>query len=338
MLWTAWVAMLAVGSGWAAELSALNAAIEDADKQDIVAVYVEQHGEPVVVRQLRPGATRDGEGHPELHDIRSAGKSLTALAVGAAIADGALGSVDAPVWPLLGVATPEGLDDVRVRDLLSMSSALDCNDGDRRSPGQEERMYRRRDWTRFVARLPRDPAYARDAQGVGRFSYCTAGVLLLGQVVEKAVGEPFDVYVGRRILAPLGVDAVRWRRSRSGEVQSGGQLEIGAASLARVGRMVLDHGMWAGEPVVPAAWVDEMLTARHQLGPHGGYGYLWWFFEMRVNGESFEVWAMMGNGGNIVALSPKRDAVVVVQSAAYNRSDARENSMRLVGIALASLD
>ncbi|MEZ4318089.1 MAG: serine hydrolase [Myxococcota bacterium] len=310
------------------------ATVLDGRTDDLVAVVVEQHGSIVWQHRERDGVTRGSRrrADPALHDIRSAGKSLTALAVGAAIADGKLGSVDVPVWPMLGaVLEPDDRRaDITVRDLLTMSSGLDCDDG-RRTPGNEERMYRRRVWRDFALRIPPTKIDTR-----GTFAYCTAGVFLLGQVVQDAVGEPFDAYVQRRILGPLGIERAVWRRSRSGEVQSGGQLELAPEDLAKLGRMVLDHGTWSGEEVVPRAWISEMLTPR-PIGPGVSYGYLWWFRGFRTPDGPTGGAYMSGNGGNLVVLLPEHDAVVVVQSAAYNEPDAHQRSFELVEAVLAAL-
>ncbi len=269
-------------------------------------------------------------------DIKSAGKSITALAVGAAIADGALPGVDVKVWPYLGNTRGAPFADITVRDLLNMSSALDCNDWDRKSPGQEERMYRRRIWREFALALPARK-FARDERGIGPFSYCTAGVFLLGQVVERATGEGFDQYVQRRLFDPLGIDGADWRRSRSGEVQSGGQLTISDEALLRIGRMVLDGGVWEGKQVLPKQWLRDMLTPVHQLGEHVHYGSLWWAMPLR-SARGFEgAFMMKGNGGNIVALVPEYDAVLVVQSQSYNRKDAERRSFTVLTTLLRSL-
>ena len=294
--------------------------IEAADLGKIRAVAVEQHGTTIYRKRF-------GKGEPgERVDIKSAGKSITALAVGAAIADGALSGTDVKVWPYLGSERGGAARDaITVADLLSMSSALDCNDWDKRSPGQEEKMYRKRQWREFALALP-TRANERDEDGNGPFSYCTAGVFLLGQVVEKAVGERFDLYVQRRLFDPLGIDGAEWRTSRSGEIQSGGQLTISDTALLKLGRMVLGRGLWEGERVLPEAWVKEMLTPRHSLSEHVHYGYLWWMTPLRSSKGYHGAFMMKGNGGNIVALVPSMDAVLVVQTENYNRRDAERNA------------
>lgn len=312
------------------DLEALERKIEAGDLGKIRSLTVQQHGQLVYRKRFGKGDLGDRV------DIKSAGKSITALAVGAAIADGKLAGIDTKVWPYLGSNRGSPFDTITVADLLSMSSSLDCNDWEKRSPGQEEKMYRKRVWREFVLALPaRD--YARNATGSGPFSYCTAGVFLLGQVVEKAVGERFDLYVQRRLFDPMHIDGADWRRSRSGEVQSGGQLTISDIALIKIGQMVLDQGLWEGERIVPEAWIKQMLTPQHQLGEHVHYGRLWWLTPLRSS-RGFEMAFMMkGNGGNIVAIVPDLDAVLVVQSESYNEQNAERNSFSALTAMLISL-
>ncbi|MFT5461019.1 MAG: CubicO group peptidase (beta-lactamase class C family), partial [Myxococcota bacterium] len=245
-------------------------------------------------------------------------------------------TTDTAVWPLLGSDDPRYAR-VTVHDLLTMSSPLDCDDHHRRSPGHEERMYRAPVWREFALTLPFDATFGRGPSGQGRFAYCTAGVFLLGQVVEAVTGEPFDAYAQRRLFDPLDIHDVVWRRSPAGEVQTGGQLGIGPTDLAKLGRLVLDGGEWQGQRLLSEAWIQAMLTPYHGSGPEHAYGYLWWFrtFDTEEGPQPSAV--MSGNGGNLVALFRERDAVVVVQSAAYNRPWADERSAALVEAALAAL-
>ncbi len=311
-------------------IAELEQQIEDGELSKIRAVAVEQGGAVTYRKRFGRGEVGDRV------DIKSAGKSITALAVGAAIADGDLDGVDVRVWPLLGASRGEPWDSITIADLLSMSSSLDCNDWERKSPGQEEKMYRKRAWRSFALGLPaRD--FQRDERGVAPFSYCTAGVFLLGQVVEQATGERFDLYVQRRLFAPLGIDGADWRQSRSGEVQSGGQLTISDEALLKLGRLMLDRGRWNGEQIIPEAWLKAMLTPRHSFSEHVHYGYLWWLTPLRSSRGYEAAFMMKGNGGNIVAIVPETDAVLVVQAESYNERDAERHAFIVLTTMLRSL-
>lgn len=313
------------------DLASLESAIEAGELDKIAALAIEQGGTTVYRKRF------DGKPSGDPVDIKSAGKSITALAVGMAIADGSLPGREVAVWPYLGSTRGPPFDAITVGDLLAMSSALDCNDWDSRSPGQEERMYRTRVWRSFALDLPAR-SFTRAQGGYGPFSYCTAGVFLLGQVVEKASGERFDRYVQRRLFDPLGIEGVEWRTSRSGEIQSGGQLTISDEALLKIGRLVLDHGRWEGEQLVDAEWIGSMLTPRHQLGEHVHYGDLWWATPLRAGDGFVGAWMMKGNGGNIVAIVPSHDAVLVVQSRNYNKRDAERHAFTALWSMLGSLE
>ena len=254
-----------------------------------------------------------------------------------AIMDGKLAGRDVAVWPYLGHSRGEPFDSITVGDLLAMASALDCDDRDGKSPGQEERMYRTREWRAFALDLPAR-SFSRGENGYGPFSYCTAGVFLLGQVVETATGERFDDYIQRRLFDPLGIARPIWRTSRSGEIQSGGQLTISDEALLKIGRLVLDRGEWDDRQVIDRAWIESMLTPRHRLGEHQFYGDLWWATPLRAGEQYVPAWMMKGNGGNIVAVVPSHDAVLVVQTRNYNKRDAERHAFTALWAMLGALE
>jgi hypothetical protein len=91
--------------------------------------------------------------------------------------------------------------------------------------------------------------------------------------------------------------------------------------LARFGTLVAQRGRWHGEEVVPATWIDEMLTlhspsARAISYGEGhptvdlGYGYLWWIHPGDLLGGHRTAFAL-GYGGDLLAVVPSLDLVLV---------------------------
>jgi len=306
----------------------MNDAIKDRQYRQIEAVVVLQGGTTFYEGYF-------GRSGPESRiDARSAGKSITALAVGVAIADGAITDVDAPVFDYFKEMEPF-VDDgpikraITLRDLLTMSSALDCDDW-RSSPGNEERMYRTREWTRFALDIPVAAGYERDPSGYGRFSYCTAGAYLLGRIVERATGQDFADYVQERLFNPLGIDDPQWRRSPTGKVQSGGQLRLRARDFAAIGELVRRGGEVGGTQLVPREWLREMVTIRRSATPQDGYAYLWWVRAFTSGDGGRAGWYMSGNGGNKVVVLPALDAVVVILSTLYNHREMHQQTTEIL--------
>lgn len=65
-------------------------------------------------------------------------------------------------------------------------------------------------WSQIVAMLP----YTNVAFEPGsRFSYSNLGVVFLGEIIERISGDPYEVYIDKNILKPLGMNQTYFDRS-----------------------------------------------------------------------------------------------------------------------------
>src|SRR5207248_2599039 len=113
-------------------------------RREWMAVVVSRGGEIVLEQHL------DGEPNA-LRNTRSATKTIAGSLLGIAIERGLVPGVDARVTHLLGREIGDAQKDaITLRDVLTMSSCLDCNDWDDSSPGNEELMYPTDDWVGFA--------------------------------------------------------------------------------------------------------------------------------------------------------------------------------------------
>ena len=245
-----------------------------------------------------------------LRNTRSVTKTVAGMLLGIAIERGIVAGVETLLEDLLGEPAPPAT----LRDLLTMSSCVECNDWDEASPGNEELMYPRHDWLAFYLGLPR-----RDAQ---TFSYCTAGVVALGIGLERAVGEPLSAFAGRELFHPLGIDRAEWHHSPQGQTNAGGGLLLTSRALLSLGELYLRDG---GGLVSPA-WVAESLTPHTRIDADTEYGYLWWLKSFA--GE--RCFYMTGTGGNRVHVFPERELVAVITTTNFRRRDAHALSDRLL--------
>jgi len=270
----------------------------------------------------------DGVDAATLHDTRSVGKSVTALAVGAALARGAITSLDESVlaaWPDPADAPTAGM---RYRDLLTMRSALACDDSDAASPGNEDRMHEQRDWTAWALALPRTTAVGDPAAPL---RYCTANAFLVGQALARKVGLRFDAFVDAALFAPLGIDARTWMTSPTDEIMTGGGLRLRSRDLATLGELVRRRGQWDGEALVPAAFLDDATTIHASAGRSRGYGYFLWHYPFAGDRcGTTPAWFMAGNGGSLVAVFDRAPVVVAITRTAYNDGAAADQTTALV--------
>lgn len=302
------------------------------------------HKNKLIYEQYFQGANAD-----TLHNTRSATKTLVSMLTGIAIAQDKLASVKEPVFPLfsdkidLANTDPRKLA-ISFEDLLTMSSILECDDGNRFSRGNEERMYIIEDWAAFTLNLPVRgfPAWVtkpEDAPYGRAFSYCSAGSALLGLALERLVGEGLDDYAMKYLFAPLGIENVQWQYTPTGEAATAGGTEFSSLDLLKLGKLLLNKGKWHNKTIINQQWVEAMMTPRAVPREAYAYGYQIWQMPYEFNNKPLLVWSMSGNGGNYIIVSPKLELVTVITSTNYGGSEGHTKSQALFqNIVLASLN
>jgi CubicO group peptidase (beta-lactamase class C family) len=314
-------------------LAEMDALARSGELKKITSLLVARHGKLVHETYLEGSVDT-------LRDTRSATKTITGMLAGIAADAGLILGVGAKVLPFFAEKQPVQNPDPRkdaitVEDLLTMSSILECNDWNEFSRGNEERMYPIEDWVRFALDLPvrgftrgEEPAkqpYGRD------FSYCTAGAVTLGAVVQKAAKKPLDAFADERLFGPLGIARTEWVYSPLGLPMGGGGLRLTSRDLLRLAQLLLNGGAWGGRRIVSEAWVKETLRSHARIDEKSEYGYLVWLRAFGPKGHEHAAVFMSGNGGNKVVLVPDLDLVAVLTSTNYGSKGMHEQTDRLLG-------
>ncbi len=281
----------------------------------------------------------DGGSPDTLRNTRSVTKTITGALVGIAIAEGHIASLDAKVlsfFPEYRPANPDSRkSEMALGDLITMTGPLECNDWNEYSRGNEERMYPIEDWIGFFLDLPigAPPPWEPRAEErpYGKvFSYCTAGVFTLGRIVEKATGRELEDYAREKLFDPLGIGEVKWPFSPEGIAQGGGGMELTPRDLAEFARLYIDKGMANGQRILSEDWAVRSVTPHAQIDDSADYGYLWWLYEVPSGEARAPLWMMNGSGGNKVVALPHLDAVAVITTTNFRRSDAHRLSERIL--------
>jgi len=338
-----WGASPAAGQGLsAAVLEGMTERIERGEFGAVTSLLISVDGD------LRYERYFDGLGPEARRNTRSVTKTVTGMLVGLAIERGALSGVDEPVLARFAdraIANPDPRKNaITVEDLLTMSSPLECDDWNSFSRGNEERMYLIEDWVGFGLDLPvrgYPPWTTRpeDAPHGRSFSYCTAGVVILGDLLERATGEPIEAFAQAHLFDPLGIEDPEWQVTPTGLAMTGGGLGLRSRDLLALGELYRNAGRVDGRQLVPAAWVQRSLRPHARIDDATEYGYLWWLREYETGGRTFPSYYMTGYGGNRVVVFPGADLVVVLTTTNFDRGDAHELADRLLAEhVLAALD
>jgi CubicO group peptidase (beta-lactamase class C family) len=249
-------------------------------------------------------------------------KSMTAILVGAAIADGAIASLDDAVVDHLPAMRGSGYDGVTIRHLLTMSSGVRWIE-DYADRGSDVNRYSRSlaekvpgGVLRLMASLPR-------AHPPGSFwNYNTGDTYLLGAVVCAATRQRLADYMSDKIWQPAGMefDAFYTLESADGQEISGSRAGMSLRDMARFSLLVMNDGRVGGAPLLGADWIDAVgacafklaglaTTAGVEVLGVSGYGLSWWL------DDDGGMWAL-GHSGQRIYIN-RREQITVVQLAVY---------------------
>jgi len=150
-----------------------------------------------------------------LHDTRSLTKSFTSTLLGIAIAEGHIQSVDQTLDEFYELEAYDNYSEekanVTLKNLLMMDSGFDGFDFVPSSLGNEENMYPTNDWVKFALDLP----MKQFSENELRWQYFTAGVVVLGDILDKTVPGGLEAFAREKLFNPLGISTVKWQYTPS---------------------------------------------------------------------------------------------------------------------------
>jgi CubicO group peptidase (beta-lactamase class C family) len=311
----------------AARLSAVASWLDGLPGANIHAIVVARRGALVFEHYRRGADQRWGTHLPDAihgpstkHDLRSATKSITGLLVGIALERKLIASLDAPMFDYFpdyaDLRTPEK-HRILLRHLLTMSAGLEWDEnGPLSDPVHGEmRMWRSNDHLR-VALEPRVVAAPGEL-----WSYSGGCTELLGAIVQRASGQPFDAFAREALFEPLAIADVEWARRADDTASASGGLRMRARDLAKIGQLVAACGQWQGRQIAPAAWIDDSIAP--QIGAPDRlffYGYQWWLGRSLVDRREVAWAAAMGYGGQRLFVVPALDLVVAITAGHYGEA------------------
>jgi len=197
--------------------------------------------------------------------IASAGKSLTALAVGKLLDQGKIRSLDQPVSDFY----PEWLQGnkklITIRMLLNHTSGLqnvanaDVEIERKMPPASPVKLA-------LAAELSHPPGT--------HWSYNNKAVALLAGIIEKASGKRMDVYFEEEFYQPMYIRQHDWIRDEDGNPVAYGGHFIEPSGLAKFGLMMLDKGQFAGRRILSRSFVEEVFKPSQPFFIVNGL--LWW--------------------------------------------------------------
>jgi len=262
----------------------------------------------------------NGADRSSLHDTRSVGKTFASTVLGIAIDEGFIADENKVLGDYYDLKNFKNYhpdkEKISLKSLLTMSSGFEGNDDDYGSLGNEENMYPTDNWVKFTLDLPLDTT---KTMGID-YQYFTAGVVLLGDILEQNVPGGLVRYADKKLFGPLQITDYQWQYTPQKVGNTAGGLQMRSIDYAKYGQLYKNKGIWQGKRILSASWVEKS-TNKHVRQPYGDghyYGYLLWNKQYTVKGKKYEVSFCSGNGGNKIISVKDLPLVIVITAQAYN--------------------
>jgi CubicO group peptidase (beta-lactamase class C family) len=249
---------------------------------------------------------RPGTGPATLFPSWSVAKSIVSLLVGAAIARGQLSEADRVSALLPDLKHAAVFGQITVRDLLDMASGIAVPENyDPRHPlTGTAGMYLTRDIATFV----RDNAHLSFKPG-SRGRYRSIDTELLGLILARVEGKPLADILSERIWKPMGAQAdATWNLDRAGGVEKAFCcINATARDFARLGLLVADQRRTGSNRIIPARWIERILTPARRDVDGWQYSAQWWH---APGGDDHDISAI-GVYGQYVYVNRDTNTVIV---------------------------
>jgi CubicO group peptidase (beta-lactamase class C family) len=194
-------------------------------------------------------------------DIRSAGKSVTALLLGVAMKEGLISSLDQSIYSLFSEEKNNKMNEdykkIKLRDVLDMSSGLDADSDDWNSPGVAGKWIDLNDWKEYLLNVP------KKTQPRKNFVYADIHALLVGLAIEEASGMSLRDYAQKKLFDPLGIKHVYWFTNAANQTGAAGNLYISTLDFAKLGLMITNGGKWGDEQIINPEFIDALINSKN---------------------------------------------------------------------------
>ena len=166
--------------------------------------------------------------------------------------------------------------DIRIKDLLQMSSGIDFSESYGDPFGfMAKAYYGTNVYDLTLSKKSKVPANKE-------WKYQGGNTLLLSFIIEKATGKTLSNYFAEKFWQPLGAstDALWTIDKEKGRERSYCCFYSNASDYAKVGQLMLDSGRWNGKQLIDLRYFNSSISPVNLPDESGSliehYDYQWW--------------------------------------------------------------
>jgi CubicO group peptidase (beta-lactamase class C family) len=198
---------------------------------------------------------------------RSLSKPVSVVAVGRAMEEGFIKSLDEPAATYLTEWQGTDMAAITIRHLLQMRSGLAPQGNSMEPDDVMNRAYLHPYHIEVIL-----AEYPLVTEPGSRYDYSNANAELIAPIIERATGRRYDQWVAEAVLKPLGAaGGDMWINRDGGTPHSGCCGLFPAETYLKLAVLYDADGIWNGERLLPEGFVDE-VRAPTKYNPHAAMG------------------------------------------------------------------
>ena len=247
----------------------------------------------------------DGYSTKSMSNTFSAAKSYVSALIGVAYKEGAIKSLTDPVATYVPSFKENGIDLIRILDVLKMSSGLNWEESYAGPLSMTTEAYYGKDLEGLINRLQ-----VRDVPGK-EFRYLSGDTEVLAMVLKSATGKSLSKYAHEKLWEPLGYEQdALWSVDIEGGLEKAYCcINSNATDLARLGRLYNHLGNWNGNQILDVRFVKASThPAKYSSGTCDHYGFMWWIYDEIPDKHIFYARGILGQ---YIICIPDEDLVIV---------------------------
>ena len=226
----------------------------------------------------------------------------------------------APAW--LASWRGDGRKTIKVSDLLYMRDGLASTEDYQPWGSVPQMLWGHADVAAFAAAVPSEAAPGT------RWRYLSTTANLLSSVARGRFSSDADywAYPAKALFDPIGARSAVLESDSVGNWVGSSYVWASTGDWARLGQLTLNDGRWGQTQVLPPGWLQRAAAPSTAQGEGQGYSAMSWRIgdplagECKDHGLPPDTLAMIGHWGQIVAMVPSRQTVIVRLGWTFKRS------------------
>jgi len=242
-------------------------------------------------------------------------RPLAAMAIGVALAEGRIASLDEPVARYLPEWRDEARGRITLRQLLEETSGLETGGDTRgllyRSPWRDLETLPAFATSRGVRMLLGNDfessalGFQLEHEPGGFYNLSPANTQLAAVIIERATGEPYETFVDRKLWQPAGAGLAELQLDRrAGMPAAHCCWRATARDMLRVLGLLGTDGVREGRAVLPAGWAQEIARPSRVSAGTG-------MQVTRLNIEGAETLMVTDDTGSAAWIIPQRQLAIL---------------------------